>query len=190
MEAQLVAITKGETVVLMQDEVHLCHGDLTGYAWGKRNTTLEVPIKNQRERQTYYGALNPITGQVHMLQQDAGNTDNTLDFLRKLPQWYPQAKHIWLLWDNATYHKSEAVRQYLAQVNAELPEHLWKITCIGFAPNAPEQNPIEDAWLQGKTFLRKNFAKWTDFKAVKQAFYDFYLNTRFHFTKFKWYGFN
>jgi transposase len=31
----------------------------------------------------------------------------------------------------------------------------WSITCILFAPNPPQQNPVEDIWLQAKKFLRK-----------------------------------
>jgi hypothetical protein len=26
--------------------------------WGKRNTPIEVPMPNERQRQTYYGAIN------------------------------------------------------------------------------------------------------------------------------------
>ena len=32
----------------------------------------------------------------------------------------------------------------------------WQITCIRFAPNAPEQNPVEDVWLQAKNFPLKD----------------------------------
>ncbi|MBW4539458.1 MAG: transposase [Myxacorys chilensis ATA2-1-KO14] len=31
------------------------------------------------------------------------------------------------------------------------------IYCICFAPNAPEQNPIEDVWLQAKNYLRQRY---------------------------------
>jgi len=55
-----------------------------------------------------------------------------------------------LLWDGASYHRSDEVRAYLESVNQGLEPTKWKITCIRFAPNAPEQNPIENIWLQGR----------------------------------------
>jgi len=37
-----------------------CHpvGDVCGYIWGKTNIRIEVPIVNERQKQTYYGALD------------------------------------------------------------------------------------------------------------------------------------
>ena len=35
-------------------------------------------------------------------------------------------------------------------INQEKPEEKWLINCLKFAPNAPEQNPVEDIWLQTK----------------------------------------
>jgi len=46
-------IESGKLAVLMLDECHLLWGDTTGYVWGKRNEKVEVPIINQKERQTY-----------------------------------------------------------------------------------------------------------------------------------------
>lgn len=189
MESELVAIEAGETVVLLQDEVHLCHGDVCGYVWGTRNTAVEIPMSNARLRQTYYGALNPVTGQLHLQGYESGNSTNTVSYLEKLREWYPKATKIWLVWDNASYHRSLEVKAYLAKVNEGLEAADWKMTCMGFAPNAPEQNPIEDAWLKAKNFLRKNFVELTKFSEVKKAFETFFHDTRFFFNKFKWYGF-
>jgi hypothetical protein len=50
-------------VILFQDECHLLWGDVCGYVWGPRNARVEVPMTNERERQTCYGAVNLATGQ-------------------------------------------------------------------------------------------------------------------------------
>ncbi|MEG4812697.1 winged helix-turn-helix domain-containing protein, partial [Microcoleus sp. F8-D1] len=51
-------IESGSTIVLFLDECHLLHGDLTGYVWGQSKIRIEVPITNEKDRQTYFGALN------------------------------------------------------------------------------------------------------------------------------------
>jgi len=56
-----------------------------------------------------------------------------------------------------------------------------------FAPNAPEQNPMEDIWLQGKNHLRKNFALHKTFAAVKQCFSQFLQRLVFDSVKFSCY---
>ncbi len=43
------------------------------------------------------------------------------------------------------------------EVNQDLAKSEWLIICESFAPNAPEQNPVEDIWLQGKRFLREHW---------------------------------
>ena len=53
LEQQRVEIESGELVVLFLDECHLLWGDVTGYVWGKTNQRIEVPVVNQRQRQTY-----------------------------------------------------------------------------------------------------------------------------------------
>ena len=64
-------------------------------------------------------------------------------------------------------------KSFSRKKNADLPEADWKITCLRFAPNAPEQNPTEDVWLKGKTHLRKQFALNKTFAQVKRCFSSF-----------------
>ncbi len=45
-------------IVVFIDECHLLGGDVCGYVWGETNARIEVPIKNEKDRQTYFGALN------------------------------------------------------------------------------------------------------------------------------------
>jgi transposase len=79
------------------------------------------------------------------------------------------------------------MQSFLAQENAGLAEEDWKITCVLFAPNAPEQNPLEDLWLKGKTYLRKHFAVNKTFAAVKNCFSIFLRSLSFESVKCGWY---
>jgi transposase len=172
--------------VLFQDECHLVWGDVCGYVWGRRNTPITVPMTNERQRQTYYGTVNLLTHEILVQAFPAGNGAATVDFLRGLRDYYG-GKPIILLWDGATYHRDAQMKALLAEVNADLPQEHWAITCLPFAPNAPDQNPIEDIWLQAKNFLRKHFAQNKTFAQVKACFTDFLCQLVFDSVKFDWY---
>jgi transposase len=79
------------------------------------------------------------------------------------------------------------MQPFLAQENASLTERDWKITCLWCAPHAPEQNPVEDLWLKGKTYLRKQFAVNKTFAAVKHSFSTSLRSLSFDSIKCRWY---
>lgn len=180
------AVQQGTVSVLMEDECHLHWGDVCGYVWGQRDHRIEVPLTNARERQTYYGALDVFTGEFLVHPYPAGKGIYTVAYLKWLQSQRPDQRLV-LIWDGASYHKYAETRAYLAEVNAGLPEADWKITCLLFAPHAPEQNPVEDAWLRAKTFLRKHFAECLTFADVQQLFLEFLQQQVFEFPKLAWY---
>ena len=45
------------------------------------------------------------------------------------------------------------IRDYLDSLNASLEKEEWIVTCERFAPNASQQNPVEDIWLQAKRLI-------------------------------------
>jgi len=61
-------------VVLFIDECHLLWGDICGYVWGKTTERIEVPVLNERQKQTYYGALNLYSQQFLVKAYDKGNS--------------------------------------------------------------------------------------------------------------------
>lgn len=75
------------------------------------------------------------------------------------------------------------------EVNADKKSDDWQITCILFAPNAPQQNPVEDIWLQTKNFLRKYWYLCRSFKIVKFLFEFFTNEHKFDFPKLSQYTF-
>lgn len=174
-------------VVLFLDECHLLWGDICGYVWGKTEIRIEVPIQNEKQRQTYYGALNCRSGQVFLQAYSQGNTANTIKFVEHLRNQYPQAKLV-LIWDGVPYHYSQEFRDYLEEVNQGLLEEEWWLKCIRFAPNAPEQNPIEDVWLQAKELLRKCWHLCKSFQVVKWLFEWAIRQDLFDFPKLSMYG--
>jgi transposase len=175
-------IESGEVVVLFQDECHVVHGDICGYVWGKTNERTEIPIKNGKDRQTYFGALNYKTQELTVQAYPSGNGASTVEFVKHLQDKYGQRKIV-LIWDGASYHRFGEFRDYLATINDGISPEDWPVTCILFAPNAPKQNPIEDVWLQAKNFLRKYWHLCRSFEAVKVLFEFFTDGQKFDFPK-------
>ena len=175
-------VLKGDLVLLFVDECHLLWGDICGYIWGQTDQRIEIPIVNDKQRQTYFGALNCLSGEMLLHPYPQGNSENTVKFLKKLQQQYP-GKRIVIIWDGASYHKFGKMPEFLAKINQDLVEDEWKITCLTFAPYAPEQNPVEDIWLKGKTFIRKHFHLCLSFKDVKRLFVDTLQYQTFDFPK-------
>ena len=90
-------IERGEGIVLLEDECHLAWGDVCGLAWGKRNAPIVVPMTNERERQTYYGALNLLTQEFHLYEASPGNGVNTVAYLQWCQTLYPDKPLVLLL---------------------------------------------------------------------------------------------
>lgn len=174
-------------IVLLEDECHLLWGDLCGYVWGPRGVAVEVEMTNQRQRQTYYGAVNFLSRQLHLKPFPAGNSQCTIAYLQWLRELYP-GKKLLLLWDGASYHRDAQLQAFLCRVNAGLTSNEWLLTLMPFAPNAPEQNPVEEVWLAGKNYLRRRFALHKTFAQVKHAFYDFLQSLHLESAKFAWYA--
>jgi len=156
-----------------------------GYGWGKTTERLSVTVSNAKDRQSYFGALNGKTRQLLLQPAPKADSAATVAFLKQLREHYCN-KQVWVIWDNASYHTSQLVKGYLQEVNGQLPQEHWPLTLIGLATNAPEQNPIEQVWLDGKTKLRKQTAL-TTFAQVKKYFAESISRATYNYEKFKWY---
>jgi transposase len=180
-------IAAKQVVVLYIDECHLSAGDACGYAWGPSKERISVPILNQRDRQTYYGAIDAYTGELIVVPLQAGNTEWTLIFVEYLREQFT-GKRLILCWDGASYHRSTEMREYLEGVNLGHSREQWPITCIQFAPYAPEQNPIEDVWLQAKDYVRKRWYRCKEhFQSITDLFEEALNTIVFDFEKLRMY---
>jgi transposase len=180
-------IETGRLRVLLIDECHLLWGDLTGYVWGRTDQEIAVAVVNEREKQTYYGAVDYLNGKLILKAYSAGNSDNTIDYLRYLLDQSPDQRLL-IFWDGASYHRSNLVKDFLSDINRDLSPEQWKIHCVRFAANCPSQNPIEDIWLQAKTWARRFCALIPTFSHLKWMFEWFLGNTMFDFSSLQMYG--
>ena len=159
----------GNVIVLYIDQCHLIWDDARGYVWGPSTERIEIPMTNFRERQTYYGAIEPLSGEVIVVPTETANGRWTTIFVEYLRQLY-SGKRLILIWDCASYHRGVEMQEYLEAVNLNRQVNERLVTCVLFAPNAPEQNPIEAVWLKAKDYLRKQWRKCSTFQHVMDMF--------------------
>ena len=159
----------GQVSAFFIDESHLHWDDACGYGWGRKDQRLEVAIENGRQRQTYYGALDIVKGTFLMQPYPKANAHHTVDFIRYLQQQRPGQKLL-IFWDGVSYHHQQAMRDFLQTMQADLPPDEWKICCMRLAPYTPQENPVEDIWLKGKTFVRTHAIWTTCFEQIKNLF--------------------
>ena len=137
---------KGYTVLYM-DESHFNTNPSAGRTWCPIGSKVEQPLPPWGKRVTLYGALGD--GVSYIKQYDAGNTDNTILFLKYL---HKKVGKVVLITDNASYHKSKKLRGYLYGTNYEV-----KLEFI--PPYSPDLNYIELLWRETKRHKANNWFK-------------------------------
>ena len=188
LEDNRADIEAGKLVVYIIDECHRLWGDACGYVWGKTDIRIEIPMTNERERQTYFGALNYQTKQFFVQGYKTANSQHTVTFLKYLKALNPDARLL-IIWDGASYHQYGDMKDYLQEVNQDLARSEWPITCELFAPNDPAQNPVEDIWLHAKKFIREHWSLCKKFASVKRLFTFVTHRQYFKFPKTNMYGY-
>ena len=115
--------------------------------WCPIGSKAEQILPARGKRIALYGALGD--GVSYIKQYDAGNTDNTILFLKYL---HKRVGNVVLITDNAVYHKSKKLREYLATTNDDVKmEHI--------LPYSPDLNRIEWLWREIK---RHKANEWFD----------------------------
>ncbi len=133
----------GDTEVLFLDAVHPEHNAMPAYGWIKRGETKKLKTNSGRERLNLHGAINAETLQVTIIESDTVNAESTINLLIAIEQAYPLSQEIYVILDNARYHYSKEVRNYLENSRIKLV----------FLPSySPNLNLIERLW---KFFKKK-----------------------------------
>ena len=141
-------IEKPNQVVLAADEMILTTQTTTQKIWLQTGKSIHIEASNKREKCCIYGFLNVKNGQEHAFKTDYTNSLTTCDVLRELMKIYPDQKIV-IVWDNASWHKSKTVREFLTA-------HPEKFYLFAFPPYYPDENPQEHVWKAGRAKVTHN----------------------------------
>lgn len=155
---------------MVADEAKLRRETTTKSIWYLKGKRPIIFTKQEKKSKSFYGALNVKTGKEHTHICDWQESRETIKFLEKLRNVYKN-QNIFLIWDNAKWHKSQEIRDYLKTIN--------NLTLMNFPPYSPEFNPQEMVWKQARNNISHNrFEK--DFKVLINDFANYLETTIFH----------
>jgi len=136
-----------DTVVLAEDEMNLSAQTTVQKIWLPKGEYPYVEIERKRESGSIYGFLNIKTGEEHAFKTKWQNMYITGDILSKIRKLYPKKK-ILLLWDQAGWHKGSEAQKVIKKDG--------NIETIYFPTAAPDENPREHVWKNGRSHVSHN----------------------------------
>lgn len=156
------------------DEVRLDQEAIIRKAWLKRGERTIVKVNRTKESQSYIGFLNQKTYQCETFEMPWQNSDEVLKACETFLASHPD-KMIALVWDNAPFHRSKAIREALKRGGV-----LERVHLIAMPPYAPDYNPIEHVWNTAKQAIANK--QYGNFMQTKQAFSDFVASRLFKYS--------
>lgn len=118
---------------------------------GERPVLLESGSK-RKAHLSVAAAITPQGKMYMMPQEEAFNSEGVIRFLKHLMFCIPGNRKLGIVWDGASIHRSEAVREFLREGAAK------RIELVRLPPYAPELNPVEAVWSILKRFYLRNFS--------------------------------
>lgn len=155
--------------VFAADETGLMMEALTRRAWLRKGEKTIVTVDRSRQKQNYLGFLNLKTGQCHTYHIARGQQVFILSATKKHLAKFPR-KNICIIWDNGRFHKGKLIQAALKK-----GQPLQRVHLISLPPYAPDTNPIEHVWREGKKAVSNHQFK--DFGDTKITFEN-HINSR------------
>nr|MBX2859121.1 IS630 family transposase [Cellvibrionaceae bacterium] len=134
--------------VLFVDAVHPEHNTMAAYGWIKKGQIRKLQTNSGRQRLNLHGAINIETLEMTVVESSTVDTDSTIELLETLNQKYPGADRLHIILDNARYHYSHRVKDYLKDNQ--------RINLVFLPSYSPELNLIERVWRYFKKHVLYN----------------------------------
>lgn len=138
-----------DEAVYYADAVHPEYQTKPSYGWVKAGSNPAVTTTAGRGRVNIHGALNLETFDAPFVEPATVDGASAVQLLTKIEARNPDKRLIYVIWDNAAYHKGPDVREFLARPNC-------RINLIQLPPYCPHLNPIERLWSVMHKFVTHN----------------------------------
>ncbi len=158
---------------MVADECKLQSEPNPYYRWNGKNDTPVIRIRREKKSVSLYGGLSMNTGNVMGHQCSWQNSDETIEFLKVIKRKYMNKGTVLLVWDNASWHKSKKIRQWLE-------ENPGIVKLMNFPPYSPDLNPMEHVWKEMKGYLSDQFSN-KEFNQIVDAACGYLMKNKFNY---------
>jgi transposase len=137
------------------------------YGWIKKGKDKAINTNGSRSRVNICGAINMRNMDVIAKEYDKSiNGETITDFLQKVANHYQNEKEIYIICDQAGYHKGTEVKDFL--------KHNSQIKLRYLPTYSPNLNPIERLWKVMNEKARNNqyFATKKEFRTTILNFFE------------------
>ncbi len=143
-----IAEVSAETVVMVEDETDIRLFPVRRRTWQRIGEQLRLVAPMQNKKRTVFGAIEVHTGAVFHRLFERKRTAEMISFLTDLAQHYG-GRPVLMMLDQASIHKSRALRDWLA----EQPQiELIYLPKFG----GHQDNPVEKLWWHLKGYVTAN----------------------------------
>jgi len=139
-----------ETHIFLQDETILKTLPPLRRMWMRQGEQVRIATPQQNDSTSLYGVLELYSGDSFHAFFETGNSDHTIAYLEQLLAHYSKGP-ILLIWDQARYHTSQKVQDWLTQHP--------RLTVKLLPKYAAELNPVESIWRKLKNQVAANLTR-------------------------------
>lgn len=145
------------SIFVYVDAVHPRHRGDPGGCWVLADVVPAIQQASGRLGANVMAALNPDTGEVFYVEADKINGDVLIKLMQILKDRYKDAPRIYVILDNAGYHKSKAVKAWLkSQPRTKEGKRKNCILLFFIPPYCPHLNKIERLWRMMRKHVTEN----------------------------------
>jgi len=146
-----------EDPIYFMDAAHPTHNVMPAYGWFKKEAKPTIATNTGRKRINLNGAIHAETHELIYREDATINAQSTIALFKQMEAAHLEAKHIYIICDNAKYYRAIIVREYLKKS---------KIKLVFLPPYAPNLNLIERFWrlLHKEIQYNKYHEKFGDFR--------------------------
>ena len=126
-------------IIMFLDAVHPEYQSRAAHGWFQKGQKVAIKTTSGRKRLNLHAAFNLENGDLSIIKADTINAVSFRKLLEKIEEDNPKVSKIYLIVDNASYHRSKKLKQWLNS-----PER--RVKLIFLPPYAPHLNAIERLW--------------------------------------------
>ena len=150
--------------IYFMDGAHPNHNAMPAYGWIAKGKTKEIRTNTARKRINLNGAIDVSDFDLVIREDETLNAQSTIALFKQIEAKNPLAEVIYIIADNAPYHRSTLIKEYLITS---------KIKIIFLPSYSPNLNLIERLWkfFHKKVQYNRYYPTFGEFKAVSLNFF-------------------